>query len=223
MRESLILKRLRVLILSLRSLGLLLICLGCGACASMPQTSTGQAFEAKYGEYDYCPIDVTKQTGQYNCGPACLATVHKYWGGDTSVLELLEKYPSAQEKRYLLQELKAISEAEGLKAYALSMEDEPRSELEEQILKGRPLICAVRIPMHLYLLNGIPLIGRNYRALTWALGMRKKHFVVVAGLNLEENKVLVMDPAYGFTTFSWYRFERAWAKMEYSCLLVSAR
>lgn len=207
--------------LTVRSLCLLLVCFTFGACASMPRTTTAHAFARKYGDFDYCPIEVTKQTEQFSCGPACLTTVLRYWRKDASEQRLLEEYPSEQEKLYYLHELRAMAAAEGLKSYALSMTDNPFSELEEQVLKGRPLICAVHIPRHLYGLNGVPILGRNFRNLMWAFGVRKKHFVVVAGLDPDKSRLLVMDPAFGFTTFSWRHFEDAWARANCACLLVS--
>ena len=204
---------------SLSRFGILLISFACAACASMPSATTAPTFQKKYGGFDYCAVEVTKQTRQDTCGPACLVTLLKYWGKGTSEGELLSKYPGTQQKHYYLLELKAIVSREGLKAYSLSMAEEPRCELEEQILMGRPVICAVRVPRNLYWMDRLPIVRPSYRALTWVVGVRKSHFVVVAGL--KDSRVLVMDPAFGFAAFSWRRFQGAWAEMEYGCLLVS--
>jgi len=185
----------------------------------MPTATTAPTFQRRYDGFDYCAVEATKQTRQDTCGPACLVTLLKYWGKTTSEAELLSKYPGTQEKYYYLLELKAIVAREGLKAYTLSMAEEPRCELEEQILQGRPVICAVRVPRNLYWMDKLPAVRASYRALTWAVGARKSHFVVVAGL--KDSRVLVMDPAFGFAALSWRRFERAWGKLKYACLLVS--
>jgi len=125
----------------------------------------------------------------------------------------------SERRPYLLLELQAIAEAAGLKAYVISMDTEPRQELEEQISKGRPLLCAVRPPHGQYLFDGVPVLGAACRALAWALNPRKDHFVVVVGLKPEE--VLIMDPAHGFAVVPWRRFEPAWSRMKHACLLVS--
>jgi predicted double-glycine peptidase len=142
-----------------------------------------------------------------------------YWDIDISEEQILQKYPSRQRRPYLLLELRSIAEAEGLKAYVISMDTQSRSAVEEQIAKGRPLICAVRLPRGLHLFGGVPILGDTCRALAWALHPRKDHFVVVAGL--KPQKVLVMDPAHGFAALSWRHFEGAWSRMKHACLLVS--
>lgn len=201
-------------ILPLLLLGTLLV-----GCASLPTDTTNPSFQREYGDFAFCPISVVEQTNQSSCGPACLSSVLRYWDKEVSEEELIKKYPNVEGQRYLILELQHIAESEGLKSYVLSMDQKPRAEVEEQILKGRPVICALRLPRHLYLLDRIPLFRTNYRNMTWTLGSRKDHFVVVAGLN--PKKVLVMDPAHGFASFSWRRFERAWARMKHACLLIS--
>lgn len=188
-------------------------------CRSAPTSADGPAFERRYGEFTYCSIEVVRQSAGHTCGPACLASVLTYWGPDISERRLIETYPSRQQRPYFLVELRSIAEAEGLKAYVVAMDTRPHDEVEEQILNGRPVLCAVRLPRGLHLFDGVPILGATCRALAWALNPRKDHFVVVAGLKSEE--VLLMDPAHGFAAMSWRRFEAAWSKMKYACLLVS--
>jgi predicted double-glycine peptidase len=142
-----------------------------------------------------------------------------YWDIDISEEQIVQKYPSREQRPYLLLGLQSIAEAEGLRAYVISMDASSRSAVEEQIAKGRPLICAVRLPGCLHLFDGVPIVGATYRALAWALNPRQDHFVVVVGL--EPQKVLVMDPTHGFAALSWRRFEGAWSQMKHACLLVS--
>lgn len=188
-------------------------------CRSSPATTEAPSFQRKYGDFTYCSVQVAGQTTHYTCGPACLSSVLTYWGVELSESQIIEKYPSGERRPYFLVELQAIADSEGLKAYILSMDTQPHSELERQIRKGRPLICAVRLPPGLHLFDGVPILGSGYRALVWTLGRRTDHFVVVTGLKPE--RVLVMDPAHGFATLSWPRFERAWSQMKHACLLIS--
>ena len=189
-------------------------------CASLPTKTDEPSFQRRYGDFTYCTVEVVRQSGNSTCGPACLSSVLAYWDVPVAESQILQKYPTQEPRRYLLVELQTIAEAEGLKAYVISMDTEPRREVEQQISKGRPLICAVRPPSGLRLLSdGVPILGAVCRALAGPLSPRRDHFVVVAGLKPEE--VLIMDPAHGFAAVPWHRFEAAWSQMQHACLLVS--
>jgi len=188
-------------------------------CSSLPTSTDVPSFQRRYGDFTYCDVAVVKQSQQHTCGPACLSSVLTYWDAEISEGQIVQKYSSRERRPYLLLALRSIAEAEGLKAYVVSMDTQSRSEVEEQISKGRPLICAVRLPGGLHLFDGVPILGAAYRTLAWALNPRTDHFVVVVGL--KPQKVLVMDPAYGFAALSWRRFEGAWSQMKHACLLIS--
>ena len=188
-------------------------------CGSLPTSTDEPSFQRRYGDFQYCAVETVRQSKAYTCGPACLSSVLAYWDVEISEAHILRKYPSRQRRPYFLLELRAIAEAEGLKAYVISMDAQSRSEVEEQISRGRPLICAVRLPRSLHLFDGIPILGVACQTLAWALDPRKDHFVVVAGLKPQE--VLVMDPAHGFGALPWRRFEKAWSQMKHACLLAS--
>lgn len=206
----------RLASLPLFSLAILSLVQGC---TSSPAHTDAPSFQRRFADFAYCSVEAVKQNTPDTCGPACLSSVLNYWGVEISEEGIVAKYPSQAERFYYLVELRAIAESEGLKAYVISMSTDPRGEVEEQILKGRPLICAVRLPGGLYLFDGVPILRTGYRALAWALNRRRDHFVVVVGL--KPGEVLVMDPAHGFATLSWSRFERAWSEMKHACLLVS--
>lgn len=200
-----------------------LVIIACSAlfsCASLPPTTEAPAFTRKFSGFEYCLVDVTRQSSQYSCGPACLVTILKYWEKDVSEDYLVDTYPNSEEGGYKLTELKEMAESEGLNAFALAMLSDSKEALKEHILSGRPLVCAMRLPRYLFLLDRIPLVKHNYRAMTWSVGTRKNHFVVVFGLS--KKRVLIMDPASGFRVVSWKRFEQAWSKMNYATLLVSS-
>lgn len=201
---------------ALLSMAVVLLLAGC---SSSPGTTDAPSFQRKYGDFAYCPVPVTEQSTPYTCGPACLSSVMTYWDVETSEAWILDTYPTQETRPYYLVELQSIAEVTGLKAYVISMDTAPRDETEQQILKGRPLICAVRLPMTPYLLSDVPILGPVVASLAWALPPRKDHFVVVVGLKPDD--VLIMDPAHGFATLPWRRFERAWSRMKHACLLVS--
>jgi predicted double-glycine peptidase len=188
-------------------------------CSALPTSTNEASFQRRYGDFTYCSVEVVKQSRNYTCGPACLSSVLAYWDIDISQEQIVQKYPTGEHRPYLLLELRSIAEADGLKAYVISMDTQSRSTVEEHIAKGRPLICAVRLPRGLHFFDGVPILSDTWRTLAWALHPRKDHFVVVAGS--EPQKVLVMDPAHGFAALSWHRFEGAWSQMKHACLLVS--
>ncbi len=208
-------RRAVVICLSLLPTGIFFL----SGCRSSLQTTEAPAFQRKYGDFAYCPIPLTEQTTRHSCGPACLSTLLTYWDADIAEAHILETYPTPQRRPYYLVELRAVAEAEGRKAYILAMDTQPRREAEQQILKGRPLLCAVRLPLTPYFLADVPVLGPVVTSLAWALPPHKDHYVVVAGL--KDQRVLLMDPAHGFATLPWRRFERAWSRMKYACLLVS--
>jgi len=188
-------------------------------CGSLPTSTDEPSFQRRYGDFTYCTMKVVRQSRNYTCGPACLSSVLAYWDIELPESRILQKYPTGQRRPYLLLELRAIAEAEGLKAYVIAMDAGPRRKVEEQISKGRPLICAVRPPRCQYLFDGVPILGAACHALAWTLSPRKDHFVVLAGC--KPGQVLIMDPAHGFGAVPWPRFESAWSKMKHACLLVS--
>lgn len=188
-------------------------------CGGLPTSTDEASFQRRYGDFTHCNVEVVKQSRHYTCGPACLSSVLAYWDIDISEEQIVQKYPTQEHRPYLLLQLRSIAEAEGLKAYVISMDTQSRSKVEEQIAKGRPLICAVRLPGGLHFFHGVPILGATWRTLTWAFYPRKDHFVVVAGS--APQKVLVMDPTHGFAALSWRRFEGAWSQMKHACLLVS--
>jgi predicted double-glycine peptidase len=188
-------------------------------CASAPANTGEPSFQHRYGDFTHCTVEVVRQSRHYTCGPACLASVLAYWDVELPESQLLRKYPTPKPRPYLLLELRAIAEAEGLKAYVIAMDTQPRRKVEEQISKGRPLICAVRLPGGLSLLDGVPVLGAACRVLTWPLNPRRDHFVVITGW--KPGEVLLMDPAHGFAAVPWRRFEAAWSRMKHACLLVS--
>ena len=194
-------------------------CLLAQGCGGLPTHTDDPSFRRRYGDFTYCTVEVVRQSRDDTCGPACLSSVLQYWDVELPEARVLQKYPTPKPRPYLLVELRAIAEAEGLKAYVIAMDDETHEEICEQISKGRPLVCAVRPPHGLHLLDGIPILGPAWQALAMALNPRKNHFVVVAGH--DSRRILLMDPAHGFVTLSWPRFETAWSRMKYACLLVS--
>lgn len=207
-----------------RSLGrathLLLVLLIAGGCATAPASPHDTSFQRKYGEYTYCELDSRLQASETDCGPACLLAVMQYWQAHHSQTEGAEEHLPHSATGYSLSELKDIATDQGLKAYIIAMQDAPRESLKEQIRKGRPVICAVQRPLRIGRARYIPILGQILQAGVSHFGPKTNHFVVVMGVS--DRRVLLMDPAVGYDSVSWKKFQRSWSKMKYATLLLSA-
>ena len=135
--------------------------------------------------------------------------------------ELLEDFPSSPGTGYRLWELKNAAIAHGLLSYTVTMRTNPKQELKEQILKGRPIICAINFPRGFYFAYDLPMVGQVYRSLAWAVGERENHYVVAFGITDEQ--VLLMDPAFGFVAYNWKRFETCWSKLNFAALICARK
>lgn len=197
----------------------LLLLVVTGGCATVPSTLQGDAFERKYSAYTYCELQVVHQENKADCGSACLQAVIRYWKIRPAPEAALKDHSPLSTSGYTLRELKAMAIDQGLKAYIIAMRDEPRATLTEQISRGRPIICAVQRPVSVGPARYIPIIGQALQAGVTRYGPKTNHFVVVIGVS--ERRVLLMDPAIGYSTMSWNNFERRWSEMQYATLLLA--
>lgn len=191
-----------------------------GGCATAPSSLHDTSFQRKYGDYTYCELEGKRQANKTDCGPACLLAVMQYWEAHPLQAGDAEKYLPHSATGYSLSELKDVAVDRGLKAYIIAMRDEPRKRLEEQIRKGRPVICAIQRPVSIGPVRYIPILGQAFQAGVSRFGPKTNHFVVVMGIS--NRRVLLMDPAVGFNSVSWQNFERSWSEMKYATLLLSA-
>lgn len=186
-------------------------------CAAVPMNTHSPQFQQKYDEYDYCGINAVKQMDVNSCGAACLASVLNYWKVDLTEENILTEFPKPKKEGYLITELRQIAATKGLASYAFSMRDNPISQLKNEILKGRPVICATTFPVMLYFAYDVPIYGHIYRRLLWIFGPRKNHYVVVFGF--DEDDFLIMDPIRGIVSISQKDFASSWRGKDYAALL----
>ena len=185
-------------------------------CSSIPMTTQDRTFN-KYKDYDYCKIEAIKQSQKNSCGSASLASVLNYWGIDITEEDILKEYPLNEDEGYSILKLREISIDKGLTAHGYSMYESFDKQLEEQLLKGRPVICAVSFPNNLYFAKDIPIYSSFYSELTWRFGTRRSHYLVIFGLN--DNKFLVMDSSHGLVSIEKSRFYNCWKKKDFGVLL----
>jgi len=190
-------------------------------CASVPMSTIDKKFNKYKHNYAYGNIEVVKQSQDNSCGTACLASVMNRWGRNIDEEYLLTKYPKPISNGYSLVELSEIARNEGINAYGFVMTKYPKKQLEEQLLKGRPVICAVKFPFALYLGDGIPLYNVVYREITWGVGEKRKHYIVVFGMN--KRNYLIMDPTYGIASLNKDKFLTCWKEMDCSSLTLAIK
>lgn len=187
-------------------------------CSTAPMSIAEKSFE-KYLSYNYCKVDGTRQSMDNSCGVACLSSVLNYWKIESSEEYLLNKY--YKDGGYSLLELYQISKVEGLNAYRYSMHSSPIGQLDKQLSKGRPVIVAVNLPYSLNSFDGVPLFGRMYKGLTWMLGHRRNHYIVIFGWNYKN--YLVMDPSCGIVPLDKKKFYKCWEDGGFCVLLCGQK
>lgn len=190
-------------------------------CSATPMDTHSPQFQKAYGQFDYCGIRAVKQTQSNSCGIASLASVLNYWSIEITEQDILTEFPKSAKEGYPILELKQIAEAKGLEAYAISMQEHPLRQLKEEILKGRPVICAVHFPRMLYFAYDVPIYGHVYRGLVWRFGPRKDHYIIVSGM--DSTKLLIMDPVHGFVSINQNDFESCWKEKNYAVLLCARK
>ncbi len=125
------------------------------------------------------------------CGTACIAMVLKYWDQERSSLaerhdstEILDPIPWPPGSEVLSGEMESYFKRRGFRTFAFSGE---WADLILHISKGRPLIACLRT------------------------GRSTFHYVVVAGINPDEDILLINDPAQR-KLLKWRRadFEKGW-------------
>lgn len=189
-----------------------------GGC-SRPASTEQALFTEKYGDFSYCEMTAVRQSHSKSCGSASLTAMLNYWQIETTERQLLEEFGKPPKEGFSMAHLLAIAKSRDIQAYAFSMTPLPLEKLTEQIQKGRPVICIVRMPQALYIGCDVPLFSTVYRRLSWMLGPRKNHFVVVFGF--KDEQFLLMDPAFGFTTFSSNQLADAWGRQKNLAILLA--
>jgi len=189
-------------------------------CATAPLDTQNQAFVKKYSAYHYADVSVVIQSRPESCGLACLSAVAQNWDILITEENLLDRYGDKLDHGgSYLTELKTVAQAEGLKAFALAFTPNAKEQLLSQLKKGRPLIAALRLPAHRFLVDKVPILRLTYGFLIQRFGIRKDHYVVVFGYADDENSVLIMDPELGYYRLSWKEFSGYWENMNYTALL----
>lgn len=129
--------------------------------------------------------NIVRQSLDYSCGPAGLATVLNYYLDDpisekqiiNQLLKTTDIKKVIQRKGFSLLDLKRFAEARGYKATGYKLDVASLQELQKPVL--------------------VPIKFKNYR-----------HFIVIKGII--EDRVFIADPTVGNTTMKVSTFKRIW-------------
>jgi predicted double-glycine peptidase len=132
-------------------------------------------------------IPLVRQSSGDDCGAAALASVVSYWGYPASV-QSIEAALGRTDHRLQAGDMEAYARSVGLRSYVFygTMKD-----VVHELERGRPVIV------------GLGKMIEDKKALS--------HYEVVVGWEPQQKRVLLLDPARGFSTSSLDDFAKEWA------------
>lgn len=196
---------------------------GLAGCAV--KTTDSDKFKDNHKGFRYCSVDAVKQSKQLSCGAAALTCVLNYWREDGQPAyeekDLIEGNPARSEEGYPMLQLREMALDHGLVAFAVTLDEDPWSQLLEHLDAGRPVITAIECPRGRYFGKSIPLVETLDRRAIMSTGNEwKSHYVVVMGRNYRD--VLFMDPEYGIVRTDRDDFMAFWRRQDYAALICSS-
>jgi ABC-type bacteriocin/lantibiotic exporter with double-glycine peptidase domain len=143
-------------------------------------------------------IEVVRQRHEDDCGPAALTMVLRWHERATTLDEMARECPPREGGGVTAGALQNAARAKGLKAHVVAGTID---DLREQIAKGRPVIVGLVKPH---------------------LDRARPHFEVVAGIDRDEQVVITIDPARGWTWNTYEGFLAEWEPAGRPLLIVAA-
>lgn len=133
----------------------------------------------------------------YYCGPASLASVINYWGGNVTQEEIGAKIYRKELKGSLSLDLLLYAREKGFRAEMIRGDIE---RLKSEILKGRPVIAFINL---------------GFR---W---LPRWHYVVVFGYDDRREELITHSGRERIKRFSYKRFIKMWEKTDYWALIIT--
>ncbi len=200
-------------------------CLLLTACQTNDPAAADHAFRVKHVDFRYSKAPEVRQSSQRSCGAAALTSLIRYWREDAQITEpeLIRSYPSESPTGYPMLQLREIAVAEKLLAFAVTLDKDPMNQLTGHLSKGRPVLVAVELPHGRYFAQNLPIIETLDRRTVRVHGVEKPlkaHYLVVMGQS--HDRLLVMDPQYGYVDVPKRDFEQFWKRTGYAALITSA-
>lgn len=160
--------------------------------------------------FEYCELQMVNQQTDSSGGLSALASVMNYWENEVEEQSLAEKYPaSGSSATYSTRKLRRIAIDEGMMAFALTMREQPISQLSEQLKNGRPVITSVLLSP-----KGYPDLAASAPA-----SAQKRHAIV---FGQSDDEFLIMDTGHGVIRMPKEQFKTMWSGGNYAALVCSA-
>ena len=163
--------------------------LGAGCATSRANSTPAQAVAADHGgQWKMVQnFPLVRQSNGDDCGAAALAAVVSYWGYPASA-QSIEAALGRTDHRLQAGDMETYARSVGLRSYVFygTMKD-----VVHELERGRPVIV------------GLGKMIEDKKALS--------HYEVVVGYEPAQKRVLVLDPARGFSTASLDDFAKEWA------------
>jgi ABC-type bacteriocin/lantibiotic exporter with double-glycine peptidase domain len=144
-------------------------------------------------------VPFVKQQGK-GCGAAAISMILQYWSRHDAIVEssaydpdrIMERLFSKQAGGIFASEMEKYFEDHGFRVF---ISEGTRSDLENHLQKGRPLIVC--------------------------LDEKSLHYVVVAGIDSNRKLIFLNDPAQKkLMQMDWADFEKMWGAMKHWMLLA---
>jgi ABC-type bacteriocin/lantibiotic exporter with double-glycine peptidase domain len=132
-------------------------------------------------------VDLVRQDGMHDCGPAALAMVLGRWGYPGAAPEIRRAVGATKPAGVAAGKLRDFARGKGLQAFLISGVD---GDLEREIASDRPVL--------------VGLVQRYSGNRAYA------HYEVVVGINQQRRRVLLLDPGRGPREDDLGAFEREW-------------
>jgi ABC-type bacteriocin/lantibiotic exporter with double-glycine peptidase domain len=160
-------------------------------CATYTGTGTNVEIDAATLDPGWSLIEgvpVQRQQHEWDCGLAAWSMVMRYWSidPDSRIVAKTIAPIAAAERPIRAAELRDLAQDHGLLGFVLAGQV---SDLDEQVLKGRPLIVGLVKP---------------------TLGGSNAHYEVVVGVHPTKRLVMTYDPGLGYRQNTYEGFEKEW-------------
>jgi predicted double-glycine peptidase len=159
-------------------------------CASYQGTAKDARMEAVASNKNWVMVPNfprVLQASDHDCGAAAIAAVLDYWGKPTTPEQVVAK-ENKQGKRFSASEIERHARRAGLSSFVFYGN---LGDLLYEVKRGRPVIVGVGKPI--------------------AEDKAIAHYEVVIGYEPKQERLLLLDPARGFTTNSYEGFAKEWA------------
>jgi ABC-type bacteriocin/lantibiotic exporter with double-glycine peptidase domain len=173
------------------------LCQGCAMFVSVPALDPLPRSEAILADVEYVP-----QEASSDCGPACLATVMRYYGSPLTLSEVAARLKPAKDGGTLLVEMVFAARSNGFPA--TSFREGGINDLRRSILDGKPLILFI---------HPTPDIVKYT---PW----RRGHYVVAVGFDDEKREAVIHSGTKTFDTMSYRQLQLQWGRSRFLTVQV---